>query len=334
MSIFWRLVGAGLVVALAAGPAQAKKVTVKLATLAPDGSQWHELLKDLAVEWQEISDGQVRLRIFPGGIAGDEPAVMKKLGINNYHAALITSHGLSSISRSTRVFTIPLMLRNDEEVALAMDAMSDELEEKLAKRGYVVLTWVYAGWVSFFVPKPDPSVKAIQKLKLFTWAGDPDTAELWDMAGFTVVPLPATDLLTGLKTKLIDAFDTTPIYALSSQAFRQTDYMIDMHWAPLTGALVVNGKTWAKIPEELRPRLRASAVEFGLRLRAKTREMEADAVESMKKRGLTVVTPSADQLQEWHELALEAYPKIRGKFVPAEDFDRISEIMEEIRRGS
>jgi TRAP-type C4-dicarboxylate transport system substrate-binding protein len=226
------------------------------------------------------------------------------------------------------------MLRNDEEVKLAMDALSGELEAKLAERGYVVLTWAYAGWVSFFVPTPDPSVESIRKLKLFTWAGDPETAELWETAGFTVVPLPATDLLTGLKTNLIDAFDTTPIYALSSQAFRQTDYMIDMHWAPLTGALVINKKTWAKIPEEIRPRLKASALEFGQRLRESTRRMEADAIESMKKRGLVVVTPTAEQLKEWHELALDAYPKIRGKFVSAEDFDRISEIMKEIREGS
>jgi TRAP-type C4-dicarboxylate transport system substrate-binding protein len=328
------LVGAAVIVALIAAPVEAKKVNVKLATLAPDGSSWHELLQDLAAEWDDISDGQVRLRIFAGGVAGDEPAVMKKLGINNYHAALITSHGLSSISRSTRVFSIPFMLRDDNEVELAMEALSEDLEAKLADRGYIVLTWAFAGWVNFFVPNPDASVEAVRKLRLFTWAGDPETAELWDMAGFTVVPLPATDLLTGLKTNLIDAFDTTPIYALSSQAFRQTDYMIDMSWAPITGALVVNKKTWEKIPEELRPRLMASARAFGVKLHEQTRQMEAEAVESMRKRGLTVVTPTPAQIEEWKELVFEAYPKIRGKYVEAEDFDRLAEVMKKIRGES
>jgi len=332
MKVLRTLVAAGLLLSLASPAGAAKVVKVKLATLAPDGSPWHELLKDLAAQWDEISDGTVQLRVFAGGVAGDEPAVMKKMGINNYQAALITSHGLSSISRSTRVFTIPLMLRNDAEVENALQALGPQLEADLAERGYVVLSWAYAGWVSFFVPTPETSVEAVRKLKLFTWAGDPDTAELWEMAGFTVVPLPATDLLTGLKTHLIDAFDTTPVYALTSQAYRQTPYMIDMKWAPLTGALVINKKTWEKIPEDLRPRLLEASHQFGKNLIEETKRMESEALEAMEERGLTIVTPSPEELEEWHELAYEAYPKIRGKYVSAEDFDQIQEISERFRK--
>jgi len=325
------LLAAGMLLALAVPAGAAKPIKVKLATLAPDGSPWHELLKDLAAEWNEISEGRVQLKIFAGGVAGDEPAVMKKLGINNYQAALITSHGLSSISRSTRVFSIPLMLRNDAEVENAIQVLGPGLEVDLEERGYVILAWAYAGWVSFFVPKPETSVNSVRKLKLFTWAGDPDTAELWDAAGFTVVPLPATDLLTGLKTKLINAFDTTPVYALTSQAYRQTPYMIQMNWAPLTGALVLNKKTWEKIPEDLRSPLMESSRQFGQRLIEETKRMEMEAMDAMRERGLTVVIPSPDEIQEWNAVAYDAYPKIRGKYVSAEDFDELQQIAEQFR---
>lgn len=318
----------------AAAPALAKPVNVKLATLAPDGSSWHELLKDLSAEWEAVSDGRVRLRVFAGGVAGDEPAVIKKIGINNYQAALITSHGLSSISRVTRVFTVPFMLRSDAEVAHAMETMAAEMDAELLERGYVVLSWAYAGWVNFFVPKPETSVDAVRKLKLFTWAGDPDTAELWEAAGFKVVPLPATDLLSGLKTNLIDAFDTTPVYALTSQAYRQTPYMIDLKWAPLTGALIINRETWEAVPAELRPRLLEASRGFGDKLIAETRRMEADAITAMKERGLTVLAPPDADRDEWLRLTLEAYPKIRGKYVDEASFDRIQQIVTEYRKAN
>jgi TRAP-type C4-dicarboxylate transport system substrate-binding protein len=51
-----------------AAPAQA--VTVKLGTLAPAGSAWHDALKEMAQRWEEISGGRVRLKVYPGGVQG------------------------------------------------------------------------------------------------------------------------------------------------------------------------------------------------------------------------------------------------------------------------
>ena len=141
----------GLVIAmgLVAGNAEAKPLKIKLATMAPDGSSWHELLKDLAQSWKEVSNGQIDLRIYAGGVAGSETVMMKLLGINNYHAALVSSLGLGSIDRSPLVFTIPRMLRTNEELETAMEIMAPELGRRLEEKGYVVLGWADAGWIKF-----------------------------------------------------------------------------------------------------------------------------------------------------------------------------------------
>jgi TRAP-type transport system periplasmic protein len=46
-------------------------------------------------------------------------------------------------------------------------------------------------------------------------------------------------------------------------------------------------------------------------------------VEAMKKRGLHVNKPNAEQMRAWQELADKLYPKIRGTLVPAETFDEV-----------
>jgi hypothetical protein len=56
-----------------------------------------------------------------------------------------------------------------------------------------------------------------------------------------------------------------------------------------------------------------------------------EAVEAMQERGLTVITPSPEEVKEWHALAYEAYPKIRGKYVSEEDFDQLQQIAEQFR---
>ena len=309
----------------------ADPVRIKLATLAPEGSAWHELLKDMAAEWSQASGGRVDLRIFPGGVAGDEPVVMKKMGINNYQAALISSHGLSTIDKSVRTFTVPRIVRTNDELAKAMDRMAPELEKRLQAKGYEVLFWADAGWVKFFITTPDPTIEGVKKHRLFSWAGDEQGLELWKKAGFNVVPLPATELVTSLQTKMVNAFDAVPYYAVATQAFKHTPYMIDMNWAPLPGALIMTKASWDKIPDDLKPVLKNISAKYTARFRTETRKMEADAVEAMKARGLHVVTPPPEVQAEWDRAIEKSYPDIRGYYVSAEDFDWLTSVVKQIR---
>jgi hypothetical protein len=53
----------------------------------------------------------------------------------------------------------------------------------------------------------------------------------------------------------------------------------------------------------------------------------------MKKRGLTVNKPNAEQLREWNDLAEKLYPRIRGNLVPAETFDEVFKHLKAYRAG-
>ena len=298
-----------------------KPVVIKMATLAPNGSPWHEILKDMAAEWAAVSNGQVRLRIYPGGVAGDESDMVRKIRIGLLQAAAITNSGLSRIATEVTVLTIPMAIDSWKSLDRVRDKMAPRLEALLNERGFVVLNWADAGWVRFFVPGSSPTVKAVQKAKLFVWAGDDRTVGMWKAAHFRVVPLAVTDILPGLQTGMINAFNSTPIMALVSQWFPFTDYMIDMPWAPLVGATVISSKAWNKIPEALQPKLREIAQSTGARIQLEIRQMEEDAIAEMQKRGLKVITPNADEIKEWRQVMQTAYPKIRGPMVPEKWFD-------------
>ncbi len=298
-----------------------RPTVIKLATLAPNGSPWHEILKDMAAEWSEVSGGQVKLRIYPGGVAGDEADMVRKIRIGQLQAAAISNGGLSHIATEVTVLTIPMAVDSWEGLDRVRKTMAPYLEALLEEKGFVVLNWGDAGWVRFFVPESDPSVETVKKARLFVWSGDDRTLEIWKASGFNAIPLSATDILPALQTGMINAFNTTPIMALASQWFAFTPYMIDMPWAPMIGATVVSRKAWQKIPEAVRPQLKQIAEKTGLRLQQEIRRLEEEALAEMQKRGLKIIKPTEEQAEEWRRVMEAVYPKIRGPIVPEAWFD-------------
>jgi TRAP-type C4-dicarboxylate transport system substrate-binding protein len=327
-----RLSAALLALSVTGGVARAQTITIKLATLAPDGSSWHEALKDLGQRWAQASGGRVQLKIYAGGVAGDETAVVSKMRIGQFGAALVTSHGVTDVTTSVRALGLPRMIRSYDEVDHALAALRPLLERRLEEKGFVALGWADAGMVRLFVPEPTAAVSRVRTFKLFTWAGDSDTTELWRTAGFNAVPLPSTEVMTGLQTGLIEAIPTTPAIALAAQWYAHVRCLVDMPIAPLVGTLLVTRREWERIPAELRPALREEAERTFARMRGENRRLDREAIEAMARRGLHVVAPTAEELAAWNGQADSVNRSVRGRYVPEEAYDQLLRALDELRR--
>ncbi len=318
--------------ALTAAPAaRAQPVLIKMGTVAPDGSPWHQILQQMGQDWNKISGGKVTLRIYPGGVLGDEPDMIKKMRIGQLQAVALSGSGLSQLETAVSCLQIPMMLESYEEVDYVRERLTPRLDKLIEQKGFIVLNWGDAGWVHFFTKRPASRLDDIRKMKLFTMAGDAEALELYQSAGFRPVPLATTDMLPALQTGLIEAFDVPPLLAMLNQWFGLANNMIDVKWAPLVGATIVSKQTWERIPETIRPQMLEAARNVGQRLRGEIRKMGEDAVAAMKKRGLRVITPDAATLADWRRQAEEAYPKLRGRLVPPELFDEVKRLRDEFR---
>jgi len=74
--------------------------TIKFGTLAPQGSPWHAIARDMAEAWKTESAGKVDVRIYPSGVAGDDPDMVRKMRIGQLQMAGLTGVGLSRIPRN------------------------------------------------------------------------------------------------------------------------------------------------------------------------------------------------------------------------------------------
>ncbi len=320
--------------AWATGPSASAQgpIIVRMATLVPDGSSWHLILKETADQWKQLSGGRVIVRLFPGGVAGDDPDVVRKMRLGTLNAGVLTSVGVAEIDKSVYAMGIPLMYDSYEEVYWVHEKMRPKLEASLDAKGFVVLNWADGGWVHFFTQKPVAVPDDLRKLKLFSWAGDAEAVETWRSAGFNPVPLPSTEITTALQTGLVEALGSPPQVAVISQFFNHARYMTDLRWQLLQGATIITKATWEKIPAELRPALLKAAQEAGTRLQKEIRDSEKRDVAAMQKRGLTVVPVSPAQKAQWQKLTESIYPRIRGHVVPAEAFDEAMRYRDQYRK--
>lgn len=308
--------------------------TIKLATMAPRGSPWHEILLDMAKEWEAAGAGQLTVRIYPGGVLGDEPDLMRKMSIGQIDAAMVTTTGLTQLVPDIWVFALPMMIRTYDELDYVRDRIAPDLEVQFRNRGFVVLNWGEAGWVRFFSRRRVETPDDLRRLKLFVWAGDSVLEDAWKNQAFNIVPLPATELFSALQSRMVDAYSTTAVASLSFQWFGMAPYMVDLNWAPLVGATIIRLDSWQALAEPVQQKLQAAADKAGRRFRERTRAFEAEAVRVMESHGLTVTPVSPEAYAQWERGAQGAREIIRNRYISPQLAERTQRLLTDFRTGS
>jgi TRAP-type C4-dicarboxylate transport system substrate-binding protein len=315
--------------ALIASTTQAQ-VTIKLGTLAPAGSTWHEILKELAQRWEQASGGQVKLRVYAGGTQGSEGDMVRKMGIGQLQAASISNVGMHDILPEPQMFSLPMFFNDEADVECTFGKMRGRVEAAFDAKDYVVLQWSRIGAMSMFCDKPfrTPAEMDAANAKVFAWEGDPKSVEAWRAAGFRPVVLSSTDVVPSLQTGMINCITNVPLYILTTRLFEKADNMVDLPWGYIYGATIVRKDAWEKIAPDLRARLKAIAVELGVKVDAEVRRLNVDAVTAMKKQGLQVVSVDA---RPWREMMERSWPVVRGGVVPAAWFDEVKAARDQCR---
>ncbi len=298
----------------------APTVTIKLGTLAPNGSAWHTLLNEMGERWAEASGGKVKLRIYPGGTQGSEGDMVRKMKVGQLQAAAISNVGMHDLAKEPQALSAPFVVADEAEAQAVLTALEDKLDALLEEKGFVPVNWSSIGFVRIFCTKPYRTPAEMRDAKMFAWEGDPASVKAWSAAGFQPVVLSSTDSITSLQTGMINCLANVPLYMLTTRLFERANNMMDVPWGYLVGATLVNKSTWERIPADVRPKLIAIAREIGARVDADVRKLNEDAVAAMKSQGLEVVEVDP---APWRAAAQKAWPVVRSEVVPAAWWDEV-----------
>jgi TRAP-type C4-dicarboxylate transport system substrate-binding protein len=300
----WLCVG---LVAVADASAQ---TVIKLGTVAPEGSIWHDALLELRDQWETISGGEVELRIYAGGVLGGEDEMIRKMQRRALDALAISGSSLPQIDSSVECLQLPLFFQDYADFERIRGAIAPELEASIEENGYKVLSWAEAGWVHFFAKSPVRTPDELRPLRLWVSTGSLETERIANELGFRTVPLPVTDMMTSLQTGLIEAIDVPPLFALLDRSYQAAPFMTDLRFAPLNAATVITLPAWERIPESYRAAFLGAAHRAVERMRAGIHTAEVEAIDEMVARGLNIVRLEPAEIELWREQAEAIYPRL------------------------
>lgn len=334
MSGLKRFAGSLLLMIAAVMPLRAATL-IKLATQAPTGTIWEKELSGLASSWNIETDKRVLLRVFPDGSAGTESATVTKMRTGTLQAALLTAGGLSNIDKAFNVFTIPFFFDNDAEEQAVQKALEPMLEQALQEKGFHFLCWGTGGWVQIFSKRPLRNLADLKGAKLYVSSDDEEMRQWYTDNGFHPVPLTLGDIATQLKLPngMIDTTPNTPYLALLTQIYTNAKYMLNVHLAPLVGALVVKSETWKELSPDDQKKLTDSARAMETRIRTDSPKEDTDSITAMQTHGLQVINPDSAAAAEFRAKATELGSTMRGNMVPAAAYDAAVRERDAVRHG-
>ena len=107
-------------------------VEFKIATLSPDGSIWMKVLREGGREVTERTDGRVTFKFYPGGVMGDDKAVLGKIRRGQLHGAVLTAGGLNQVYTDLQLYTLPMLFHDFGEVDAVRAEMDPDADDRAA----------------------------------------------------------------------------------------------------------------------------------------------------------------------------------------------------------
>lgn len=283
-------------------PAAAETV-LRLATVAPDGSFWMREMRAGAEEIARRTEGRVRIQYFPGGVMGNERAVMRRIRIGQLQGGAFTGGSLTYLYPDSSIYSLPLLFRSYEEVDYVRERVDPLLMRGIERHGFESFGIAEGGFARLLSSVPVATVEDLAGQKVWVPEGDPVAYEAMSALGLTPITLPLTDVLTGLQTGLINIIASPPIGAVAFQWHTRVRYMTATPLAYTWAQMIIDKRALARLDDADRAVVGEVMRATYRTLDGKNREDNRAAIEAMQRQGIEVVTPDEQELEEWHAVA-------------------------------
>jgi TRAP-type C4-dicarboxylate transport system substrate-binding protein len=309
-----------------------QQYTIKFASIAPEGSTWMNVMKELDAAIRKESGGRLGFRMYPSGVQGDEKTVIRKIGVGQLHSAGFTGVGMGEIASKVRILDTPFLIRNSEEADNLYQVFNNELEQAFEANGYILLGWAEVGFVYVFSNSPIKKPDDIKQLRMWVWDGDPVAETSFRALDIKPIPLSFDNVRTSLQTGMVNAFYTTPYAAIALQWYTQAKYMVDFPLTCSAGAVLLSKKYFDTMPKDLQEILLRNGKIYMKKLTEAGRLDNKNSLVELKKRGITFTQTNDKEVQEYIAIGIRARRMLVGKMYDEDFMKRVEKAVDDFRK--
>ena len=280
---------------------QAQAKLFKIATLSPEGSIWMQKLQEGASELSEKTGNRVKIKYYPGGVMGDDKAVLRKISIGQLQGGALVGGSLSRYYSDNQIYSLPLKFRSFEEIDYVRQHLDQRIADGLEKGGFVIFGIAEGGFAYVMSQEPIKTVDDMRRQKV--WIPDNDSMILEAVKAFdiTPIPLPIADVRAGLQTGLINTVTIPPIGAITLQWHTQIKYLMNEPFLYVYGVLAIDKKAFKKLSSEDQSIFRDIMGRKFLELNKINRQDNVKALEALRNQGIEFTSIPDDSLAKWYE---------------------------------
>jgi TRAP-type transport system periplasmic protein len=322
-----------LIVLLTAGSAaQADPIVLRMATVAPAGTAWAREGQAYERDIAELTHGQVRMKWYLGGIAGDEVEILSRIKKDQLDGVASGGMLCMKLAPSMRVLRVVGLFQSRAESAYVSGRLKEVFDKELAQAGFVNLGEMGVGPDIFFTRQPVRSMAELQKTPVWIWDADDVYRQELPAMGLTVVPRPVSSAYRAFENHELDGFLAVPTAALAFQWSTEARYFIDLRASFLRGCLLMTTRAYDELPVEGQHAVKVSAARTIARLEELGRAQDEALLGGLfAKQGLTRV-PVTDQFRaELFEAAHAMRDRLGDTLVPASLLQRVLGMLADYR---
>ncbi|MGW8369812.1 MAG: TRAP transporter substrate-binding protein [Gammaproteobacteria bacterium] len=323
---------AGVMAAFAVSTASPAEL--KIATVAPENSQWMREMRAGAERVRELTDGRVEFKFRPGGVMGNDAEVLRSIQrrTGQLQGGAFSVGSLATLYKGLNTYSIPLIFRSLDEVDYVRERLDPKLAAGLEAAGFVSLGFSEGGFANLMSNEPVSHIDDLARRKV--WVPDGDRISYDVMRSFDLVPVesPVTDVLTALQTGTLDVVAASPVVALVMQWHTKVKYRSELPISYSMGVFAIEAKAFYDLEERDQQVVRSVIAEVMAGIDASSRSDNAEARDIMARYGVAPVTVNGADVEGWRDHIQAQLPALRrsGEF-DVELFDEMLDLLEEFR---
>jgi TRAP-type C4-dicarboxylate transport system substrate-binding protein len=304
---------------------------LRFATVAPDGSIWARNLRAMAQEVDAATDHNVRIKLYFGGMAGDELEQRERL-IRGQLDGVVASLTCDRFLPSLRVQHLAGLFQRRDEARVVMNKLQPIFEREAHQSAFVLLGTSGVGSVIFFTRVPVHNLDELRKLRLWRWDVDDSGNSVSRAMGFHLVPLPIADAAAAYDRNELDGFISAPTGALAFQWPTRARYVEDLRADWICGCALAREDSFFRMPLPYQRAIRSAMARAGERNEEETRRVDEALLGGMfQKQGVQMVPISERLRSEFFVAAREARGALGEKLVSKELLFAVQSALADLR---
>ena len=310
------------------------QIQIKIATLAPQNSEWAEKFQKGSIEIQERTENRVKLKFYWGGAQGNAKKILQKIKIRQLHGGTFSPTDFQELYPDLNIYGLPFLFKDFDEVDYVRDRVDNQLEQGFKNLGFNTYGFAGGGFAYILSNEPIREYEDLKNKKIWLPQGDLISYEAMRSLNLLPVPLPMTDVLTGLQTGLIDIVAIPPVVALALQWHTKVSYITRVPVLYAMGFLAIDSKIINRINTDDQKVLNEVINRIYSEVDSNSQQDSENAYEALSKIGIQEIQFDGDEYQKLTDLLEEPTKKMANDgFYSLELFNEIKMYIDDFRKS-